>query len=384
MWFKQPLYRFFLAIFLLSTGFGIMVPAVPLYATLHFSLNDWWLGILGALSSAPYILAPAIFGRLSDRVGRRPLIFAGLSLYVVISILYASSSSILEVAVLRVMEGISFSLIWPSAEAFVGDNTSSESRFKILGIYCVSWSAGYTVGPFIMGVLVALTTLASSFVATALFMVSSIIVLSTVKATNAKRRVETVEPDPVDAPGTRLPAIIYTMIVWGFAIQSFYFLFPSYANSNGISPSMIGYLVGLMGLFRTSIFYFNGKLFPALRERMIPAGMLMLALSMFSSWIAPNVYGFILSTSLLGIFLGLSYSYSLCQMLNRPARGLYAGLFESSIGMGELVGPLAMGYLGFIFYPSFPYLSLGIVGLISIIVVLVAGSGIMHRSRRAN
>lgn len=376
-----PLHRFFLAIFLLSTGFGIMVPAVPLYATLSFSLNDWWLGILGALSSAPYILAPAIFGRLSDRVGRRPLIFAGLSLYVIISLFYSISSSIVELVILRIMEGICFSLIWPSAEAFVGDNSPPGSRFRAIGLYCVSWSAGYMVGPFIMGVIVGLASLVDTFIVTALFMVSSIVMLATVGQPSAKQWVQEDGPDPQAEPRAGLPVIIYTMIIWGFAIQSFYFLFPSYANSNGINPSLIGYLVGLLGLFRTLIFYYNSRVFPALGKRMIPVGMLMLVLSMFASWIAPNIYGFTLSTSLLGVFIGLTYSYSLQQMLNKPAKGMYAGLFESSIGVGELAGPLAMGYLGFVFYPSFPYLSLGVIGLLSIILVLF--SWIRHGFRRA-
>jgi MFS family permease len=78
--------------------------------------------------------------------------------------------------------------------------------------------------------------------------------------------------------------------------------------------------------------------------------------------------------------LGFLYAYSLVYMLNKPARGLYAGLFESSIGAGELIGPLMMGYVGFSIAPSFPYLILGIIGAVSILLTI---KGIKNSYRRA-
>jgi DHA1 family multidrug resistance protein-like MFS transporter len=362
---KKPLPLFFLAIFMLSTGFGIMTPAVPLFAGIRFMANEWELGILGALAALPYVFAPAIFGKLSDRVGRRPVMVSGLCIYFAASLCYFVSSGLSQLAVLRILEGVSFSMIWPSAEAFVGDNAPGASRSAAVGLYSVSWSAGYMVGPFIMGILVSFTDITYSFVCTALFMAISIIILLRVRGAGVSHKEDQVTET---ASTMGMPIIIYTMILWGFSALSFYFLFPAYASMNDISPSYIGYLVGLAGLLRTAVFLFYYRLVGFLKATMLPIGMLFLSLSMFAFWAASSLYGFAISVILLGLSLGFLYAYSLVYMLNKPAKGLYAGLFESSIGTGELIGPLAMGYIGFSIAPSFPFLILGIVGTLSILV----------------
>ena len=362
---KPALFRFIIAIFLLSTGFGIMTPAVPLYASVNFSVNEWQLGLLGTLAAVPYIFAPAFFGRLSDSVGRRLLIMGGLSLYIITSISYAFASSIIELAVLRIFEGISFALIWPSAEAFLADHTLREERSAAIGLYSVSWSSGYMVGPFIMGALVSFTGIAYSFILTAILMALSLCLMLMNKSDHApKQYTEEIE----EKSSIRFPVVFYTMIIWGFAVLAFFFIFPDYARGSGISLPLIGYLVGLAGLFRTLVFVFNNRIAGALKNRMVPVGMALLSLSMFVAWGAPSIYGFIICVALLGLSFGLIYAYSLGHILNKPAKGLYAGLFESSIGVGELAGPLTMGYLGFSLYPSFPFLFLALIGAGSIAV----------------
>jgi len=374
---KKPMPLFLLAIFLLSTGFGIMTPAVPLFAGIRFSANEWELGILGALAALPYILAPTIFGRLSDRVGRKPVIVSGLCIYFAVSLAYAVSSGLWQLAILRVLEGISFSLIWPCAEAFVGDNAPGKSRSAAVGLYSVSWSAGYTVGPFLVGILVSFTDITLSFLFSALFMAASITILLWVRGAGVSKIEDHVTET---ASNIGMPIIIYTMILWGFSVLSFFFLFPAYAIMNGIPPSYIGYLVGLVGLLRTAVFLFYNRLVMFMKAMIIPAGMLFLSLSMFVSWAVPSLYGFAVSVLLLGLSLGFLYAYSLVYMLNKPAKGLYAGLFESAIGTGELIGPLMMGYVGFSIAPSYPYLILGIIGAFSILLTL---RGIKTSYRRA-
>ncbi|HPC28308.1 MAG TPA: hypothetical protein PKX17_06235, partial [Candidatus Methanomethylicus sp.] len=104
-------------------------------------------------------------------------------------------------------------------------------------------------------------------------------------------------------------------------------------------------------------------------------GMMALSASMFLSWLAPSAVGFAASVALLGLALGLLYAYSLAFVLNKPAKGFYAGLFESAIGIGELIGPMLMGYIGFISAPSSPYLLLAILAAISAVLTMRAMRG---------
>jgi len=365
----KKLYLFFLSIFLLSTGFGIMTPAVPIYAAMVFHANQWELGLLGALAALPYIFAPTIFGKFSDSLGRRPLIFVGLSLYFGTSLLYMMASSVLSLAALRLLEGLSFSLIWPAAEAYVGDNSSGRSRAGVVGTYCVAWSAGYMVGPFIYGGLVSIIGLRNSFIMPAMFMAASLalMVFARGDGTSREERQETLAPSKM-----AFPVILYTMIIWGFASLSFFFLFPGYSSGYGISTPVIAYLVGMACMARTIVFLFYNQLTKILTEKIVPFGMLLLSFAMIVSWGLPNIYGFMISVTLLGLSLGLIYAYSLVYALNRPAKGLNAGLFESSIGIGQFIGPISMGFLGFSISPGFPYLFLGIMAAASILLTFAA------------
>jgi DHA1 family multidrug resistance protein-like MFS transporter len=365
----KGLYLFFLSIFLLSTGFGVMIPAVPLYAALVFHANQWELGLLGALAALPYIFAPTIFGKFSDRLGRKPLIFVGLSVYLVTSLLYMTASSVLSLAALRLLEGLSFSLIWPAAEAYVGDNSSGRSRAEIVGKYSVAWSAGYMVGPFIYGGLVSIIGLRNSFIMPAMFMAASLAILVFTKGNSITKEEQ---QETLTSSKMVFPVVLYTMVIWGFASLSFFFLFPGYSHGYGISTPIIAYLVGIACMARTLVFLFYNKLTKSLMGKIVPLGMLLLSFAMIVAWGLTNIYGFMASVMLLGLSLGLIYAYSLVYVLNRPAKGLNAGLFESSIGIGEFIGPLSMGFLGFSISPSFPYLFLGVLAAASILLTLLA------------
>ncbi|MGQ9759805.1 MAG: MFS transporter [Candidatus Methanomethylicaceae archaeon] len=364
--------RFYSGVFTISVGFGIMTPAVPLLATLKFSANEWELGVLGTLVAAPYVFAPFLFGKISDRIGRHPLVLLGISIYLSTSFFYLNCSELYQIAPLRILEGIAFSMIWPSTEAFLGDITDRDSRHKAIAVYSLSWSSGYMVGSFIVGFILSFMDISSVFMVTLLIMILGIIVFFPIRAHNK-------DPDEllsVKPPRVYLLGIFYVMFIWGFSLLSFFSLFPSYATKSGVQPSVIGYLVGTAGLMRTLVFFSYQKILAFFGKNIVPLGMLSLCISMLISWAMPSTFGFAISVSLLGISLGIIYAYSLEFALSLPSRGSHAGIFESSIGFGELVGPIMMGSIGFAISSSFPYLCLSILtGASSAIAFLIIARG---------
>lgn len=355
------LIRFYLGVFSISVGFGIMTPAVPLLATLKFSANEWELGTIGTLVALPYVFAPFLFGKMSDKVGRRPLILFGILIYLFTSSFYVITTSLYQIAVLRILEGICFSMIWPSTEAFVGDLAKDTSRSRAVGFYSVAWSSGYMFGSILMGIMVSIIDLTHLFLVVSFMMLVGISAFFSLKINNS-------DPEEVSAARpSRLMVMTLScvMLIWGFTVLSFFSLFPSYATKNGISPSMVGYLIGLTGLVRTIVFCFFSRIVAIFKNATMPLGMALLSLSMLISWAFPSESGLFVSVSLLGLSLGLLYAHSLVLMLSLPSRGLYAGIFESSIGLGEVAGPVTMGYIGFAVSPSFPYLCLSLLGGVS-------------------
>ncbi len=372
----RPIYLLFLAIFTMSIGFGIMTPAVSLYSVLSFGVNEWELGILGALTSVPYAIAPAFFGRHSDRIGRKPLVFAGAFIYGWVALAYIITPSFIFLAILRILEGICFSLVWPASEAWVGDLSNSGDRGRCLGNYSVAWSSGYMLGPFLLGIIVTYTNVAYSFIMAASLVLASVPLLLKVKA-SVKKTPELGATGAVGG-GFATAAALFAMVVWGISQLAYFFLLPAYTLGIGFPAAYAGYLIGLVTLFRTVVFVAYPRLVERLKGLMLPIGALLMAVSMLMTWAAMDIAFFALASCLLGIAFGMIYAFSLGHMLDRPAKGLYAGLFESSIGIGQIVGPLTMGYVGFAISPSSPYLAMGMLGAASAAAI----SGILVIAKR--
>ncbi len=217
------------------------------------------------------------------------------------------------------------------------------------------------LGPILMGLIVSFVDLTYVFLMVSIMMAVGMIAFYPL-------RIKPSDPEDISAnrPSKWLVfAVFYVMLMWGFSVLSFFTLFPSYATKNGISPSNIGYLVGVVGLVRTLVFLFYSRIIAFTGSVTIPIGMAFLSLSMLISWAVPSEVGLLASVSLLGLSLGLLYAFSLVLMISMPSRGLYAGIFESSIGLGELIGPVLMGYIGFVLSPSSPYIFLSLLGLSS-------------------
>ena len=129
-----PSMRVFAALFFASAtamlGLGIIAPILPLYAE-TFAATGVQIGfVFTAFSVSRALLGPFV-GRLSDRVGRKSLMIAGLGIYATISLLYASADALWQLALFRFLQGIGSVMVLPLAQAYVGDLTpvGKEGRY---------------------------------------------------------------------------------------------------------------------------------------------------------------------------------------------------------------------------------------------------------------
>ncbi|MEN3053096.1 MAG: MFS transporter [Candidatus Methanosuratincola petrocarbonis] len=377
---RAQLLRFYAAVAVFSTAFGIMSPAVPLYARLSLYANDWELGILGAVMAIPYVIGSILFGRVSDRFGRKPLLAGGLILYFFVVWAYASTADIFLFGALRCLEGVAFSSIWPSAEAFVADRSGAGGLDRQVGYYSVAWSAGYTAGPFLMGAAISVGGLEYAFALASLLVLFGLLTILTIRMPRVAGELEV---DPVEA-GAEMGAeakaevnvkkrrngvsgIVYIMIIWGFAMLTFYFLLPPYAVSAGVAAPMAGYIVGSASGMRTLSFMLYER---CLKRNSASLGMALLLVSTLLGWAFPSLFGFFAMAILFGSALGLLYAYALARMLELPSKGAGAGIFEAAIGFGQILGPVTMGYVGYLFGSGATFLALSVVAAASLPVAL--------------
>jgi len=157
---KGSLLIIFLTVFIDLLGFGIVLPLLPLYGE-HFAAEHhltsaevgWILGLLMSSFSAMQFLFAPIWGRLSDRFGRRPILLIGLSASTTFYAMFgvaAAWHSLTGLFIARIGAGIAGATI-STAQAYIADTTSKENRAKGMAIIGAAFALGFTLGPLIGG-----------------------------------------------------------------------------------------------------------------------------------------------------------------------------------------------------------------------------------------
>ena len=148
---KSPLVVLFVTVFIDLIGFGIVLPLLPFYAE-HFGANALLVGLLSTSFSLMQLLFAPVWGRLSDRVGRRPVILAGLLGSSISYLTFALAQSLPILFLSRILAGIAGANI-STAQAYIADSTQPENRAKGMGLIGAAYGLGFTVGPAIGGIL---------------------------------------------------------------------------------------------------------------------------------------------------------------------------------------------------------------------------------------
>lgn len=134
-------------------GFGIIIPLLPLYAE-DFDATPFTIGLLFASYSLAQFLFSPIWGRVSDRVGRRPVMLVTIAGSAVGSLLVGLAGSMVMLFVGRIIDGMSGASV-AVARATVADVASPTERPRLMGLLGAAFGIGFVIGPAI-GALAAL------------------------------------------------------------------------------------------------------------------------------------------------------------------------------------------------------------------------------------
>lgn len=149
-----------ISLFLIALGYGVILPVLPFY-TERLALNEgisgdqisiqvgWLTGIYPLLQ---LFFAP-LWGRMSDKVGRKPLILLGLLGFVIMQLLTSMATSLLVLYTARIIGGAFSSALYPVGNAFISDLTSLETRAQGFALSGAAISLGVVLGPSIGGFL---------------------------------------------------------------------------------------------------------------------------------------------------------------------------------------------------------------------------------------
>ena len=154
---KPSVLIIFLTVFIDLIGFGIVVPLVPLFSR-HFGAHGFTIGvIIASFSAMQFVFAP-VWGRLSDRIGRRPVLLGSTlgaaGSYVLFAVACGVANHTLALWMMiasRAFAGICGANI-TVAQAYIADITPKEHRSKKMGLIGMAFGLGFIFGPIIGGI----------------------------------------------------------------------------------------------------------------------------------------------------------------------------------------------------------------------------------------
>src|ERR1700674_3150359 len=152
---SAPRLILFATVFFDLLGFGIVIPFLPMYAA-RLGIGAGSIGlILSAYSIMQFIFAP-LLGRLSDRIGRRPIIMLGLLGSSLSYLLYGFTDSFAGLLISRAVHGSCAATI-STAQAYIADTTEESKRAHAMGLIGAAFGLGFVLGPAIGGLLGAVS-----------------------------------------------------------------------------------------------------------------------------------------------------------------------------------------------------------------------------------
>jgi DHA1 family tetracycline resistance protein-like MFS transporter len=140
-----------LTIFIDLVGFGIVMPVLPYYSQ-QFDVHGIGYGALVGGFSLMQFLSTALLGRLSDRIGRRPILLTTMVLNAAGYLLFAFAPSYWVLLIARLVSGFAGGNI-SAAQAYVADITTAADRSKGMGVIGMAFGLGFIIGPGIGALL---------------------------------------------------------------------------------------------------------------------------------------------------------------------------------------------------------------------------------------
>ncbi len=370
---KKALPVLFAVMFFVMVGFGIIIPVLPFYAE-ELGATPTQLGLLMAVYSLMQLLFSPIWGRVSDRIGRKPVMMIGIFGLAISFFLMAFASQLWMLFAARIIGGLLSSANMPTVTAYVADITSPEDRGKGMGVVGASVGLGFILGPAIGGIF-SESNLSTPFILSG---VSSIItfflVLFILKESLPadKRGAETGKKESMFKALNGPISILFILQLFvslsmaGLEATFAYFA----AKRAGLGTVQLGYLFMIMGLAGAIV---QGGLVGRLTKKygegaVIQLGIIISAIGfglilLIDSFTTAAIY-----LTIFGIGNGVirpSVS-ALLTKTSTTGHGNTTGLLSSFDSIGRIVGPPLGGWL-FKTATGLPYIS----GLILSIIALI-------------
>lgn len=379
---KASLTVIFFTVFIDLMGFGILIPILPTFASKNLGVSDFGIGVLIAIYSLLQFIFNPILGRLSDKIGRRPIIMVSLSFTAVSYIIFSFSTTFWMLFLSRLIAGIGGSNIGV-AQAYVADVTNKSERSKGMGMIGAAFGLGFVFGPFIGGLLSSYSYMIAGFGAAAFsftaFLFAVFMLPESLKNSSEKKLTiklfEFSDAKKILAqPQLGLLIGIFFIIVFSMANIYGTFALLGYKIYH-FSDQQNGYLFGIIGIVSASMqggfIRFLSKKFKD--KTLVTVGILFMMIGLGLLPYGKNFTGLALVAMVLSIGTGILQPVILSMISKHSSdseQGTVLGLNSSFSSFARVLGPLWGGFaFEFIGY-QFPFLTGALFTFVTLLIVI--------------
>lgn len=371
---KKALPILFLVMFLVMVGFGIIIPVMPFYAE-EIGANPTELGLLMAVYSLMQFVFAPMWGRISDRIGRKPVIMIGIGGLGVSFILMGLSSQLWMLFAARIIGGFLSAANMPTIMAYVADITTPENRAKGMGIIGAATGMGFIFGPAIGGVFSKTSLTLPFYIAGTSSVITFFLVMFILKESLSieSRQQRSRSKTSLLKQFTGAISILFTLQLFialslaGLEATFAYFA----AEKAGLGTVQLGYIFMIMGVAGAIV---QGGLVGKLTKKfgegaVIQGGIIVSAFGFGLILLADSFITSAIYLTIFGIGNGVirpSVS-SLITKTSTAGHGSSTGLLSSMDSLGRIIGPPLGGIL-FSMQAGLPYISGVILSIVAFIL----------------
>lgn len=384
----------FMTMFIVMVGFGIIMPILPFYAE-NLGATATHLGLLFASYSIVQFFFAPIWGTMSDRVGRKPMILLGLVGFGVSFIFLGMANALWMLFAARIIGGVLSAATMPTVMAFIADTTDSQSRAQGLGLLGAAMGIGMIFGPVLGGFLGEYSASLPFYVAGGLaFAISIFALLMLPESLSLEARTRARAQREHTSLGESLRDILSALTgPIGFVLIIAFFA--TFANANlqgtfalfsqahlGFGESEMGLVFGVMG---GAMALGQGLLVGRMinrwgEERMIQVGLISSAIGYLLLLVTFNLVSIMVVMAVMGLgsaALNPAVNSLASKRSSPDEQGHAMGMVGSYNSLGRIFGPVVGGALFDLLGYQWPYL----VGSVVFLLVYLGSILLFARER---
>ena len=365
---KRNLYILFFVLFVVMLGYGMITPLLPFYIE-ELGAGGAEMGLLVASYAVMRMICGPVWGSLSDRIGRKPILLIGILGYAVTMLWFGLATKLWMLFAARILAGILSSATAPTTMAFVSDSTPENERGGGMGMLSAASGVGAILGPVLGGLLGDKTIAVPFFIAAGLSVVSLLLawVFLPESLPPEKRQPAKTSKSFFDlrawllAIRGPLGPLFNLTFISTCGLMIFASVFGLYALERfNYGPQEVGVMMMVLGLVSAlAQGVFAGPMTKRWGDAVVIKAALLASVIGYGLLLLANSY---LTILLATAFLGLTSALQIPALISLTSKhadippGIAMGLSNAFISMGRIVGPL-LGGLVFDVNIFLPYIS---------------------------